>query len=53
MPAIDTNAQVGYRAGRYILIKLWATCPARQIDIQAITAHGYGGPRFFPAVEMR
>ncbi|ETN40391.1 uncharacterized protein HMPREF1541_04668 [Cyphellophora europaea CBS 101466] len=40
-------------AGRYILIKLWAPCPNANIDIQAITAHGYGGPRFFPGIEMR
>jgi len=40
-------------SGRYILVKLWAQCPNANIDIQAILAHGYGGPRFFPAIEMR
>ncbi|KIW71333.1 hypothetical protein PV04_03514 [Phialophora macrospora] len=40
-------------SGRYILVKLWAQCPNANIDIQAILAHGYGGPRFFPALEMR
>jgi len=40
-------------SGRYILVKLWAQCPNANIDIQAILAHGYGGPRFFPSVEMR
>lgn len=38
-------------AGRYILIKLWAPCPNANIDIQTVVAHGYGGPRFFPAYE--
>ncbi|KAJ9612128.1 hypothetical protein H2200_003725 [Cladophialophora chaetospira] len=40
-------------SGRYILVKLWAQCPNANIDIQAILAYGYGGPRFFPAIEMR
>ncbi|KIW27226.1 uncharacterized protein PV07_06985 [Cladophialophora immunda] len=40
-------------SGRYILVKLWAQCPNANIDIQAILVHGYGGPRFFPSVEMR
>jgi hypothetical protein len=42
-----------YRAGKYILLKLWAPCPNANIDIQCVTAHGYGGPRFFPSVEAR
>ncbi|KIW97154.1 uncharacterized protein Z519_02546 [Cladophialophora bantiana CBS 173.52] len=40
-------------SGRYILVKLWAQCPNANIDIQAILARGYGGPRFFPISEMR
>lgn len=42
---------IGLSAGRYILIKLWAPCPNANIDIQSVVAHGYGGPRFFPAYE--
>lgn len=40
-------------AGRYILIKLWASCPGSNIDIQSIIPYGYGGPRFFPSIEIR
>ncbi|KIW75925.1 hypothetical protein Z517_10670 [Fonsecaea pedrosoi CBS 271.37] len=40
-------------SGRYILVKLWAQCPHANIDVQAILARGYGGPRFFPSSEMR
>ncbi|KAI1613828.1 hypothetical protein EDD36DRAFT_434681 [Exophiala viscosa] len=40
-------------SGRYILVKLWAQCPNANIDVQAILAHGYGGPRFFPSTETR
>jgi hypothetical protein len=41
------------RSGKFILIKLWAPCPTANIDSQSIIAHGYGGPRFFPAIEYR
>ncbi|KAI1330387.1 hypothetical protein F5Y16DRAFT_16262 [Xylariaceae sp. FL0255] len=41
-------------SGRFILLKMWN--PYRQenanIDIQAVIAKGYAGPRFFPAVEL-
>ncbi|KAI1364727.1 hypothetical protein F5Y08DRAFT_201403 [Xylaria arbuscula] len=42
-------------SGRFILLKMWnprrgANC---NIDIQAIVAKGFAGPRFFPSVELR
>jgi hypothetical protein len=40
-----------YRTGRFILLKLWS--PGSNTEIQTVTAHGYGGPRFFPALEVR
>ncbi|KAK5627934.1 hypothetical protein RRF57_003649 [Xylaria bambusicola] len=42
-------------SGRFILLKMWN--PRRgvdtNIDIQAIVARGFAGPRFFPSVELR
>jgi hypothetical protein len=42
-------------SGRYILLKMWN--PHREahanIDIQAVVANGFAGPRFFPSVELR
>ncbi|OGM40008.1 hypothetical protein ABOM_011192 [Aspergillus bombycis] len=40
-------------SGRYILIKLWSPHNGGNIDIQSIIAHGYAGPRFFPAGGFR
>ncbi|KAL3446239.1 hypothetical protein BJX65DRAFT_132955 [Aspergillus insuetus] len=40
-------------SGRYILIKLWSPYNAGNIDIQSVIAHGYAGPRFFPAAGVR
>ncbi|KAL2814641.1 hypothetical protein BJX63DRAFT_420746 [Aspergillus granulosus] len=40
-------------SGRYILIKLWSPYNAGNIDIQSVIAHGYAGPRFFPAAGLR
>ncbi|KAL3465776.1 hypothetical protein BJX64DRAFT_42668 [Aspergillus heterothallicus] len=40
-------------SGRYILIKLWSPYNAGNIDIQSVIAHGYAGPRFFPAAGPR
>ncbi|KAE8388345.1 hypothetical protein BDV23DRAFT_159169 [Aspergillus alliaceus] len=40
-------------SGRYILIKLWSPQNGGNIDIQSIIAHGYAGPRFFPAGGFR
>ncbi|KAH0538740.1 hypothetical protein FGG08_004692 [Glutinoglossum americanum] len=40
-------------SGRFILLKLWSQSRDENIDIQSIVAHGFAGPRYFPAVEMR
>ncbi|KAG9253878.1 uncharacterized protein F5Z01DRAFT_637090 [Emericellopsis atlantica] len=42
-------------SGRFILLKLWNshTEPSCNIDIQSITAKGFAGPRFFPAIQLR
>ncbi|OOO03992.1 hypothetical protein OAory_01048390 [Aspergillus oryzae] len=40
-------------SGRYILIKLWSPHDGGNIDIQSIIAHGYAGPRYFPAGGFR
>ncbi|KAI9818542.1 MAG: hypothetical protein M1827_000601 [Pycnora praestabilis] len=40
-------------SGRYILLKLWSPADNENIDIQCIQAHGFAGPRFFPAIQMR
>ncbi|KAL4865460.1 hypothetical protein BDV12DRAFT_174565 [Aspergillus spectabilis] len=40
-------------SGRYILIKLWSPFNAGNIDIQSVIAHGFAGPRFFPAAGAR
>ncbi|KAL5342984.1 hypothetical protein BJX70DRAFT_355346 [Aspergillus crustosus] len=40
-------------SGRYILIKLWSPFNAGNIDIQSVMAHGFAGPRFFPAAGTR
>jgi hypothetical protein len=41
------------RSGRFILLKLWSQSRDQNINIQNIVAHGFAGPRYFPAVEMR
>ncbi|KAI1815297.1 hypothetical protein GGS20DRAFT_544363 [Poronia punctata] len=42
-------------SGRFILLKMWN--PHRSananIDIQAVVAKGYAGPRLFPSIELR
>jgi hypothetical protein len=38
-------------SGRFILIKLWAN--RSNVDVQSVIAKGFGGARFFPAVEFR
>ncbi|ROT40372.1 hypothetical protein SODALDRAFT_330090 [Sodiomyces alkalinus F11] len=41
-------------SGRFILLKMWS--PNREgsnIDIQAVIAKGFAGPRYFPSVELR
>ncbi|OJJ48827.1 hypothetical protein ASPZODRAFT_90735 [Penicilliopsis zonata CBS 506.65] len=40
-------------SGRFILIKLWSPHSGGNIDIQSIIAHGFAGPRFFPATSVR
>jgi hypothetical protein len=39
--------------GRFILLKMWSPHqdPQKNIDIQAVVAKGFAGPRFCPAVE--
>jgi hypothetical protein len=41
-------------SGRYILLKMWSSQHdvGGNIDIQSVRAHGYAGPRYFPANEM-
>ena len=40
--------------GRFILLKMWSPHqdPQKNIDIQAVVAKGFAGPRFCPAVEL-
>lgn len=38
-------------SGRFILLKLWAN--RSNVAVQSVIAKGYGGARFFPALEFR
>jgi hypothetical protein len=38
-------------SGRFIMIKFWSG--RSNVDMQTVIAKGYGGCRFFPAVEAR
>lgn len=42
-------------SGRFILLKMWSPNldPSGNIDIQAVIARGYAGPRYIPSVELR
>jgi hypothetical protein len=42
-------------SGRFVLLKMWSSQrdPTANIDIQAVIAKGFAGPRYFPAVELR
>ncbi|KAI0115336.1 hypothetical protein F4814DRAFT_449169 [Daldinia grandis] len=42
-------------SGRFILLKMWSPHrdPSENIDIQAVIAKGFAGPRYFPSVELR
>ncbi|KAI0013627.1 hypothetical protein F4779DRAFT_613358 [Xylariaceae sp. FL0662B] len=42
-------------SGRFILLKMWSPHrdPNSNIDIQAVVAKGFAGPRYFPSVELR
>lgn len=38
-------------SGRFVLLKLWSN--RSNVDVQSVIAKGFGGSRFFPAVELR
>ncbi|TDZ36387.1 hypothetical protein C8035_v001701 [Colletotrichum spinosum] len=42
-------------SGRFILLKMWSSSRAAgsNIDIQAVLAKGFAGPRYFPSVALR
>ena len=40
-------------SGRFVLLKLWSGNTKGNVDVQTVILKGYGGGRFFPAVEMR
>ncbi|KAI0835568.1 hypothetical protein F5Y06DRAFT_275735 [Hypoxylon sp. FL0890] len=42
-------------SGRFILLKMWSPRrdPGANIDIQAVVAKGFAGPRYFPSLELR
>ena len=40
-------------SGRFLLLKLWSAAGKSNVDVQSVIAMGYGGGRFFPAVEVR
>ncbi|KAF2142787.1 uncharacterized protein K452DRAFT_357872 [Aplosporella prunicola CBS 121167] len=40
-------------SGKFILLKLWSPSKNGNIDVQHVAAHGFAGPRYFPACEMR
>jgi hypothetical protein len=42
-------------SGRFILLKMWNPRRSQHanIDIQAVVARGFAGPRFFPSIETR
>jgi hypothetical protein len=42
-------------SGRFILLKMWSPHldPSSNIDIQAVIARGFAGPRYFPSVQVR
>ncbi|KAI0883382.1 uncharacterized protein GGS22DRAFT_166822 [Annulohypoxylon maeteangense] len=42
-------------SGRFILLKMWSPHrdPGANIDIQAVIAKGFAGPRYFPSLELR
>ncbi|KAI1173758.1 hypothetical protein F4777DRAFT_556647 [Nemania sp. FL0916] len=41
-------------SGRFILLKMWnpRRSPHGNIDVRAVIAKGYAGPRFFPSIEL-
>ncbi|OCK85483.1 hypothetical protein K432DRAFT_377605 [Lepidopterella palustris CBS 459.81] len=40
-------------SGKFILLKLWSPQHGGNIDIESVLFHGYSGPRYFPACQMR
>ncbi|KAF1813496.1 hypothetical protein P152DRAFT_457860 [Eremomyces bilateralis CBS 781.70] len=40
-------------SGKFVLLKLWSPSPGGNIDVQSIQVHGFVGPRYFPACEVR
>ncbi|KAK5167549.1 uncharacterized protein LTR77_007248 [Saxophila tyrrhenica] len=38
-------------SGRFIMMRCWSG--KSNVDVQAVIAKGFGGPRFFPAMEVR
>ncbi|KAI9785001.1 MAG: hypothetical protein M1839_001198 [Geoglossum umbratile] len=40
-------------SGRFILLKLWSPSRDENIGIQSVVAHGFAGPRYFPATQMQ
>ncbi|KAK3117325.1 hypothetical protein LTR53_001442 [Teratosphaeriaceae sp. CCFEE 6253] len=38
-------------SGRFMLLKLWAGAGRGNVDVQSVVGKGYGGARFFPAVQ--
>ncbi|OCL14771.1 hypothetical protein AOQ84DRAFT_280359 [Glonium stellatum] len=40
-------------SGKYILLKLWSPLHGGNIDIESVLFHGFSGPRYFPACQMR
>ncbi|KAL9128662.1 MAG: hypothetical protein Q9217_002690 [Psora testacea] len=43
---------VSFEPPVYILLKLWSPSENQNIDVQSIVAHGFAGPRMFPAGQM-
>ncbi|KAF2474113.1 uncharacterized protein BDR25DRAFT_255746 [Lindgomyces ingoldianus] len=40
-------------SGKFILLKLWSPTHNGNIDIEHVQFHGYSGPRYFPAQQLR
>jgi len=40
-------------SGKFVLLKLWSPQHGGNIDIESVLFHGFSGPRYFPACQMR
>ncbi|ORY16173.1 hypothetical protein BCR34DRAFT_597966 [Clohesyomyces aquaticus] len=40
-------------SGKFVLLKLWSPTHDGNIDIENVQFHGYSGPRYFPAQQVR